>query len=445
MGKLFGTSGIRGKVNQTLTPEEIIKIGAALATHLGGSGEVVVGRDPRTSGELFERSLMAGLLGGGCEVIKVGVVPTPAVGFATKELEAKAGVMVTASHNPPEFNGVKLFDDNGMSFSPELEEKVERIYFGNKSRLVSWDKIPQVRCMDVLPEYMEKITSSVSLRGKYKVVVDCGNGAGAKVTPYLFRKLGCKVVTLNSNLDGHFSGRGAEPTSEALEDLCGLVKSTGADIGIAHDGDADRVAVVDDSGKVSPPDKVLALIAAAQVRRKGDVIVTTVDASKVVNEAVARRGGKVVRTRVGDVAVALEVKNSGAVFGGEPSGAWIFPNVHMAPDGPLSAVKVVELLDKSREKLSKSLGKLPDHFMIRRKISCTNEKKPTKLKNFLSMARKEFREGKISTVDGVRVSFREGWILVRPSGTEPIIRLTVEGDTEKWTNKMTQKAIELLG
>ena len=445
MGKLFGTSGIRGVVNKDLRPELALDLGLALATYLGNSGTVVVGKDPRTSSDMFESCLVSGLLSGGCDIKKLGIVPTPAVSFAARSLGANAGVMITASHNPPEYNGIKFWSSDGMAYRPEQEAKVEAIYFAKRLKSVPWDKIGKVEAADILPEYINEIANAVSLKRSYKVVLDCGNGAGAQVTPYLLRKLGCKVITLNSQLDGFFPGRKLEPTAENLQELCTVVKSLGADLGLAHDGDADRVAAVDEKGRVAEPDKLLALISANQVRKKGDIVVTTVDASGTVDECVGAKG-KVIRTKVGDVSVAAEIKKRGAIFGGEPCGAWIFPEVHLVPDGPLAAAKILELLESAGKQLSELLDELPEHPTVRKKIACPNEKKATVMKKFETRLRRKFKGiSDVLTIDGIRFSFKDGsWALVRPSGTEPYIRVTAGGKKEKNVEKIAENAAKIL-
>ena len=446
MGKLFGTSGIRGVINKDVTPELAIDLGLALATHLRNSGTIVIGKDPRTSSDMLESCLVSGLISGGCNVKKLGVVPTPAVSFAARRLGADAGIMITASHNPPEYNGIKFWGSDGMAYTPEQEAKIEAIYFSGKLKPVSWNKIGKVESVEILPEYIDKMVNTVSLKRSYKVVVDCGNGSGALVTPYLLRKLGCKAITLNSQLDGFFPGRGLEPTPENLRELCKVVKSLGADIGLAHDGDADRIAAVDDKGKAAEPDKLLALISAHQVRKKGDIVVTTVDASNIIEESVDTKKGKVIRTRVGDVSVAAEIKKRGAIFGGEPSGAWIFPMVHLAPDGPLAAAKILELLDSAGKPLSELLDELPEHPTVRKKVACSNEKKTVAMKKFRAKLRKDFKGiSDVLTIDGIRFSFKDGsWVLVRPSGTEPYIRITAGGKIEKNVEKVAEKTSKIL-
>lgn len=251
---------------------------------------------------------------------------------------------------------------------------------------------------------------------------------------------------MNSQLDGFFPGRGLEPSPENLGELCKIVKSLGADVGIAHDGDADRIAAVDEKGRVAEPDKLLALISAHRARKKGDIVVTTVDASGTVDECVSAKKGKVIRTKVGDVSVAAEIRKRRAIFGGEPCGAWIFPEVHLAPDGPLAAVKLLELLDLTGRRLSELLDELPEHPTVRKKIACPNEKKETAMKKFKARLRRDFKGiSNVLTIDGIRFSFRDGsWALVRPSGTEPYIRVTAGGKKEKNVKKIAGKATKIL-
>jgi phosphoglucosamine mutase len=395
---------------------------------------------------MLEGCLVAGLLSGGCDVKKIGIVPTPVVSFAVRRLAAAAGAMITASHNPPEYNGIKFWDSSGMAYTPKAEAKIEAIYFGKKSKPAAWDRIGGVETIDVLPEFIDEIASSTSLKRSYKVVVDCGNGAGALVTPYVLRKLGCEVITLNSQLDGYFPGRPLEPTPENLKELCKVVKSVGADIGLAHDGDADRIAAVDEKGRVVSWDKLLALVCAYAIRRFGGKVVTTVDASMVVDEYVSAAGGSVVRTRVGDVSVAQTMKAHGAVFGGEPCGAWICGDIRMCPDGPLAGVRILKLIDEAGKSLSELADEVPSYPLVRIKVRCPNEKKAATMKKFGVRSKKEFPEAVDAlTIDGIRLSFKDGsWILVRPSGTEPYIRITAEGKTREKAQKNARKASKLL-
>ncbi len=445
MGGLFGTSGVRGRFEEQITPQLAIDLGLSLAELLGNSGAVVIGKDPRTSSDMLEGCLISGLLSGGCGVKRLGTVPTPVVGFAARAERAGAGLMITASHNPAEYNGVKFFDSSGMAYTSTLEGKIERAYFRKKWGRVAWDKVGDVEEVDVVPDYIEAVAGAVQPSRGYKVVVDCGNGAASAAAPELLRELGCKVTSLNCQPDGFFPGRPLEPSPENLGELCKLVRSTEADIGIAHDGDADRVVAVGDDGAVASGDELLALVAASRVSRGRDVVVTTVDASRVVEELVGGRGGQVVLTRVGDVSVAAEIKRRKAAFGGEPCGAWIFPDFGMAPDGLLGAATIIELMSSSGKSLSELLEPLPDYFISRMKVACPDQSKARIMGAALKRLQGEFPEAVGSlNVDGVRLNLEDGWVLVRASGTEPIIRVTAEGRTPGRAGEIARKSVRVL-
>ena len=432
-------------VGEFLTPALALDLGLALATRLGNRGLVLVGKDSRTSSDMLESCLVSGLLSGGCDVRTLGVVPTPAVSFGVRKLRASAGVMITASHNPPEYNGIKFFDSEGMAYPPELEGEIERIYFERGAKPAAWDGIGEVERADVLEDYIESVSKAIKMRRGYKVVVDCANGAGSVATPHILRELGCKVVALNSQLSG-FPARPLEPAPENLGELCSVVRSVGADIGFAHDGDADRVAAVDERGRVVEWDKLLALMCAHMVRKTGGKVVTTVDASMVVEELVRAAGGEVVRTRVGNVAVMRAVKESGAVFGGEPSGAWIYGDVGY-PDGPLACVRILEMVDEAGKSLSELADGVKSYPMVRRKIECSEERKATVMKRVHKRAPRVFKGVRdLTTIDGVKLTFEDGsWVLVRPSGTEPYVRVTTEARSASRARALAATAKKLVG
>ncbi|MEM3184184.1 MAG: phosphoglucosamine mutase [Candidatus Hadarchaeales archaeon] len=442
MGRLFGTSGIRGVFGHDITPEMFIEIGKSLATFIGG-GEVIVARDPRLSGEILANALMAGIMGGGCQVLDGGIAPTPALAFSVRILRKKAGAAITASHNPPEYNGAKFWDERGMAYTVEMEREIERIYFEKSWKGVEWKFVGKSRKIDVCRTYIQEILKNLQLERKFRVVVDCGNGAGSVVTPFLLRKLGCEVIGLNCHLDGRFPGRGLEPNEENLTVLCRIVKEVKADLGIAHDGDADRVAVVDDHGRFVGGDKLVAMLASWIVKSKGTVV-TTVDASMIVDEAVKKAGGRVVRTKVGDVSVACEVAKYGAKFGGEPSGAMIFPDLHLAPDGPLGAIKVLMMLEEIGRPLSELADELPEFPIARKKIACPNEIKEKVMREVSEELPRMLETISLTTVDGIRVETEDGWVLVRPSGTEPYIRITAEGRSPEVTKMLVEKASKVV-
>ena len=419
--KLFGTSGIRGKIGSEVTCELALNVGKSLAYSLNNQGTVVLGHDTRTTNEMLDQAICAGLLESGVNVVKIGMVPTPLVGYATLKLGADAGIMLTASHNPSQYNGIKLWNNNGMAYTQAQERKIEEIYADKLYTSVSWDKIGSLSFNDQIKgQYIDDLVSMVNIKNGLKVVIDCASGAGSEISPLVFRKAGCEVTTLNSQVDGFFPGRNPEPNAENLQNLMKTVVAVGADLGIAHDGDADRMITVDEKGNISPFDSLLALISK---EFDGD-IVTTVDAGLCMDESVK---GEVIRTPVGDVNVAEEIININASFGGEPSGTWLHPDFCMCPDGILSGLRMAEVV--SREgKLSELLNNIPSYPNIREKITCSKEAKVKVMENMKELLTSEFDDiSEVNSLDGLRLTFSDdSWLLVRPSGTEDYIRITLE-------------------
>ncbi|WP_459537942.1 phosphoglucosamine mutase [Methanobrevibacter sp.] len=419
--KLFGTSGIRGKIGSEVTCELALNVGKSLAYYLGNEGTVVVGYDTRTTNKMLDEAITAGLLESGVNVVKIGMVPTPLVGYATEKLDADAGVMLTASHNPSPYNGIKLWNKNGMAYTSEQEAKIEEIYSDKSYISVSWDKIGHLSVNEEIKgKYVDDLVNLVDIKEGLKVVIDCASGAGSEISPLVFRKAGCEVTTLNSQPDGFFPGRNPEPNAENLQTLMKTVVAIGADLGIAHDGDADRMITVDENGNISPFDSLLALMSK---QFDGD-IVTTVDAGLCMDESVK---GEVIRTPVGDVNVAEVIIEKDASFGGEPSGTWLHPDFCMCPDGILSGLRMAELVSQ-KGKLSDLLDEIPSYPNIREKVTCSKEAKFKVMENMESLLTDAFDDiVEINSLDGVRLTFADdSWVLVRPSGTEDYIRITLE-------------------
>ncbi|MGN1186843.1 MAG: phosphoglucosamine mutase [Methanobrevibacter wolinii] len=439
---LFGTSGIRGEIGSEVTAELALNVGKSLASYLGNEGNVVLGYDTRTTNRMLDQAITAGLVESGVNVIKLGMVPTPLVGYATEKLSADAGIMITASHNPSRYNGIKLWNKNGMAYTPLQEKEIEDIYFNKNYINISWDKIGSItENKEIKKEYMNDLLSMVDIKPGFKVVIDCASGAGSEISPIVFRRAGCEVITLNSQVDGFFPGRNPEPNDANLGSLKKVVKATGANLGIAHDGDADRMMAVDETGKVVDFDKLLALVAS----KFGGTVVTTVDAGIVIDEAVEAVGGKVLRTPVGDVAVADAILKNNGSFGGEPSGTWLHPDFCMCPDGLLSGLRLADIVSHEGP-LSKLLGEMPNYPNIREKITCSKEDKVKIMEDMEELLKHAFDDIKdVNTIDGVRLSFKDGsWVLVRPSGTENYIRITLEAKTEEKANEIKDKCLDII-
>jgi len=429
--KLFGSSGIRGIANVDITPNLAQKVGAAIASMFEG-GAVLVGRDTRLSGEMIELALSSGLVSSGFIVGTLGVVPTPVVAWLTREMQAEAGVAISASHNPPQYNGLKIFDSTGMAYTMEQQEKLEeRIHKGDYST-PDWKHMGHVEAMDLKRLYIEAVSELVEAPLERRLVCDLFNGATTSIAKDLFEELGSQTILINAQPDGHFPAGNPEPNKESLERLGKMVRDSGAEVGFGFDGDGDRMMPVDEKGETPSPDRVLAAYAGYVVRANGGgTVVTHVGTSMSVEEVVEAAGGSVVRTKVGDVHVTEAMLETGAIFGGEPVGAWIHPDVHLCPDGLLSAVRLMQALDSEGKTLSQFVSSIPEYPTLRAKVACSNSEKDAAMGSISDIGNEFGDVTGVSTVDGVRLQLEDGWVLIRPSGTEPIIRITVEAHDEE--------------
>jgi phosphoglucosamine mutase len=445
MAKLFGSSGVRGLANVDLTPLLACKVGLAVATYAKAK-KAVVARDTRVSGSMLEDALVSGLLSSGTEVLLAGIVPTPALAYATKAFGADAGFMLTASHNPPQYNGIKVFNCDSLSYTDEDQNAVEKNVKEGTFALADWRSLGKTTPIDASQVYMEKALKAVALKRQWHVVVDPGCGATFNVAPAMLKAMSCKVTALNAHPDGYFPARKSEPTAESLKDLANVVKTLGADAGVAFDGDGDRVAFIDEKGAFVNFDRSLAAYAAYALKRSGGgTVVTNVEASMCVETMAQTQGGRVIRSRVGDIYISEAIKRAGAVFGGEPCGAWVHPQLHYCPDGPLSAALFLKALEDEDKSVSEFVGAVPEYITLRENVTCKKElkyKAVAKIGATLKTAFPDYTD--FSTVDGVRLALKNGWLLVRASGTEPLIRLTVEGESLAVANDITEKATALI-
>ncbi len=412
--KLFGSSGIRGIANKEITPELALKVGLVLGSR---KKTAVIGRDPRVSAPMIEHALIAGLTSAGCDATEIGLVTTPTLAYATRAYEC--GVMVTASHNPSEYIGIKLWNPDGMAFDSAQQDEIEKAIETEGFTRVPWNLIGKFEeDGNAIRAHMNKIKKLVG-SSSLKIVLDCGCGAGGTISPYLLQELGCEVITLNAQPDGHFPARNPEPNDENLSLLKKTVLDFGADLGIAHDGDADRMMVVDEKGNFVSGDELLTIFGFYECGGSKGTVVVPVDTSMMVDDFL--KDSKIVRTKVGDVYVAEGIKQFNATYGGEPSGSWIFPKISYCPDGVYAAAKIVEILKE--KKLSELREELPCYATKRGTLPCENEKKA----EFMERVKVKLEPlGEVLDIDGIRVKMENGWVLVRPSGTEAKVRITAE-------------------
>jgi len=390
-------------------------------------GNVVVGCDTRTSSDALKHAFISGLLTAGSKCGDVGIVPTPTLAFTAREFDA--GAMITASHNPPEYNGIKLFSRDGSGFDSYQRKQIEEIILSDSFSVAPWSEIKRNSTHSgAIEQHIERILQDFPTGLKFKVVVDCGCGAASGVTPYLLTKLGCEVVALNCYPTGFFP-RDAEPTESNLGDLMKATREFGADLGIAHDGDGDRMMAVDDRGSFVSGDKLLAIFS----REIGaNVVITTIDASMAIDEM----GFTVTRTRVGDTYVSEELKKGGD-FGGEPSGSWIFPDISLCPDGIYAAAQVVAIA--SKQKLSQLVDNIPHYPLLRGSISSQGIMMSDLERQLVAM-----KPLSVSNMDGIKLNFEDGWLLIRASGTEPKIRLTAEAKSKARVHQVYDSGVRAI-
>jgi phosphoglucosamine mutase len=440
LSKLFGSSGVRSLVNVDLTPFLAAEVGLAVAT-FSKANKALVARDTRVSGLMLENALVSGLISGGTNVESSGILPTPVLAFLTKEVGADAGIMITASHNPPQYNGIKIFNSQGLAYDEKEQNEIERIIEHKEFKFAGWQKVGETTSIDQNRLYTEKIEKTVKLNEKWHVVVDPGCGATYALAPEVMKYIGCTVTALNAQPDGFFPARSAEPNAQSLLSLARIVKAFGADLGLAYDGDGDRVAFIDEKGETVNFDRALAAYAGHVTKEKGGgTVVTNVEASMCIERMVVARGGKVVRTRVGDVYVSEAMKRHRAIFGGEPCGAWIHPQFHYCPDGILSSALLLKALEDEGKRLSELIAETPQYPTLRENVACENDVKyeiVEKVGEDLKSIFPGYQE--LSTVDGVRMVLENGWILVRASGTEPMVRLTAESESLNAAREIMKK------
>ena len=444
MGLLFGTDGVRGIVNSELTPEKALKIGQAVGSYLQPGSRVLIGRDVRAGGDMIFHAITSGLQSQGIKVYYAGYIPTPGLQYILKTHdEYDAGIMVTASHNPPQYNGIKVLSSQGIEISRDTEREIEEIFFEGRFRHVRWNGIvDDVRMHDgVIEEYVEGIlhhidTELISSKN-FKVVVDPANSVGTLVTPVLLRKLGVKVYTINGHLDPLFPGREPEPTVDSLRELSRIMVEVGADLGVGHDGDADRAILVDEKGNIWWGDRSGSLIAGYVADKYSTLprkVYTGVSSSILVEEYLGSKGIEVRWTPVGSVIIShMILEEGGAIAGFEENGGYMHPPHQVVRDGAMKTALFLEMMAETGLKASELFSILPHYYPIKTKIPMSRDKALTVVEKL----REKYSSLKTVSIDGLKVFGDDYWFLVRPSGTEPVLRIMLEAKSPK-------KAKELL-
>jgi phosphomannomutase / phosphoglucomutase len=428
--RLFGTNGIREVVGDRMTAPFVTSVAVAIGRAFPIGAPIAVGWDGRTSSPAFADIVAGTLAAAGHSVVELGILPTPAIQFNVRSVGAQLAVIVTASHNPPEFNGLKCIAADGLELPRREEERIEALVESGESRSVAYDRIGSIRSDErgadrYLHGILTKVSRDAIIAKHFRVLLDCGNGASVVTSPSLLRRLGCRFTTLNGQVDGTFPGHLSEPTEQNLQELIRTVPALGVDFGIAHDGDADRAIFVDGKGRFIPGERILTWLAREFVRqRHGGVVVVPVTASQSVEDVVKAEGGQVLYTAVGSPSVTRAMQERGAIFGGEDNGGYIFPRLQLARDGAMTLASALDILARSGTSLEEALRDLPQYFVAKEKVPCPVPLRPAVMDRLSA----ELAQGadRVVTLDGLKAFQGKGWVLLRPSGTEPLFRIYSE-------------------
>ena len=448
-GLMVSVSGIRGRVGGALTPEVVATYAAAFgawaAAGAPGRPRVIVGRDSRVSGPMFHRVVLSALQSVGCTAIDIGLTTTPTCQLAVEDHHAAGGLMISASHNPIEWNALKFVGHTGL-FLEAAEGAAMRELVERGIPRVTWDRLGAIETDDAaVQRHLDRVYAIPYLdiegirRKRFKVALDCVRGAGKVIMPQLLERLGCEVVSINLEPDGRFP-RPPEPVAENLGELERLVRQSGAAIGFAVDPDVDRLALVSEEGRAIGEDYTLALAARLVLRHRNGVVVTNLSTSRVVEDAARAAGTTVIRAPVGEVNVAVRMREEHAPIGGEGNGGVILSEVHLGRDAPVGAALLLQLLHEEQKPLSRIVGDLPRYVIVKDKL----DRPEASLESVYGSLRGAFPDAMVDTQDGLRLAWPDRWVHVRPSGTEPIVRVIAEAPTERDARELVRRSREPL-
>lgn len=443
---LFGTNGIRGVFGKDLSLDFLVNISRSLAAYYK-KGPILIGRDGRNSNNIMFNIVTAALNSDGLDTVDAGILPTPCLQYATKRNEFNGGIMITASHNPPEYNGVKPIANDGVELPRQDESVVEQI-FANKTFIASEIVGQNFKEEMIIDRYIDDVLALVDVdrikKRKFKVTMDLGNGVQALVAPLLAKKLGCTVITVNGTIDGDFPGRGSEPTPSNLSLMSFVAKETNSDIGAAFDGDGDRSIFCDEKGIVSWGDKTGTLLAKYLILTKHPKakIVCPINTTHILTKVAQDNGSEIIHTKVGSVEVSREMVKQGAIIGMEENGGFMYGVLNQVRDGALTTALMLDLLASEEKGLSAILSSLPKVYQYKSKFECTEM---GLIQKVIGSVKSHGSPMKIETLDGVKIWFdEESWLMLRPSGTEPLIRIYGESTDEQLINSKVNEYTRLV-
>ena len=440
MKKLFGTNGVRGVFSEDFTLEFVNDLVMSLAAYFK-QGKILVGYDGRHSSPIVAKVVSSALNYSGLDCYMAGLVPTPCLEYATKKLGYDGGLMITASHNPPQYNGIKPVASDGVEISREDERKIEQI-FAEKNWIKASTFGKSFEETNVISTYIDGIISLIDIDSikakKFKVCLDLGNGAQAVTAKKLCENLDCDVHAINEEINGDFPGRGSEPTPQNLDELSKLVVDTNSNFGIAFDGDGDRSIFCDETGKILTGDSSALLLCDYLLQQyPNSQVVTCLNSGNIIENIVEKTNSHVVRTKVGSVEVSRRMVNDDALVGYEENGGFMFGNHNHVRDGAMTLALMLDLLSKSQLDLSQNIKNLPPSFTTKTKIECSLEKSKIVISELL----KEFPDS--NTSDGIKIQVdKDNWVMIRPSGTEPIIRIYGESNSQQNLDSLISNFVE---
>ena len=432
-------SGVRGVVGDSLTPQLSASFAQAFGSYLG-RGRVIVGQDARISGEMIKNAIFSGLLSVGCQPVDIGICPVPSILFLTKVRKAIGGIAVTASHNPKGWNGLKFINGSGSFLNSSQIEEFLDIYHQGDFSLVKVDKYKDLASEKNPTEpHLKRLLNYLNVdlirRKKFNIVADCCNGAGAVLLPKYLSALGCQINLINTTLDGAFAHH-PEPVPENLTKLCRITKDKNADIGFVQDADADRLAIINEKGEPIGEELTLALAVKYILSKKPGPVVTNLSTTQAIDDIASAYNVPVFRTKIGEINVVDQIINTRAIIGGEGNGGVILPEIHPCRDSFTAMGLILEYMASSGKSISELQEEIPKYFMIKDKVDGTSEQAYRMLRK---LKKKYLEKEKISTLDGLKIIFKEAWVHIRPSNTEPIIRVVAEARSQEETKKILEK------
>ncbi len=438
---IFSISGLRGIVGEGLTPGLVVKYASAFGSSF--RGKIVVGRDTRNTGEMIKSLVTSSLISVGCEVVDIGICPTPTVELAVLDSKAQGGIAITASHNPIEWNALKFLNSEGMFITEAQKNKIEKLAQNQILKFAPWNRLGKIKQDNSqIEKHIDKILNlalinTEKIREKrFKVVIDCVNGAGSFASPILLEKLGCAVIKINCENTGSFP-HPPEPVAENLTQLCEAVRQNQADIGFANDPDADRLAIVSEKGEVIGEEYTLVLATKYVLSKKKGPVVVNLSTTKMIDEVAKLYNAPVYRTKVGEANVGLKLKQIKGIIGGEGNGGVILPELHYGRDALVGMALILSYLAESVLTVSQALQQIPKYHMLKKTFPI-NQKFEKSLQRFKA----KYRRNSINNEDGLRIDFPESWLHIRKSNTEPIARVISEAKDKKVAEELVSSTLK---